>query len=226
MDSTGLVKFWRDSVRDTKAPYFWSETEAYTYAQAAYVMFTRLTGGVPDFTSEACEVDVVAGEPIAELHPAILTIHAAELKSTGAPVKIVNHTDTRALQMLSYGKSVNLAADKSVGKVTHMVIGMQRNRAQLIRIPEADDTITLIIDRMPLNRIDTQGAEIVDVDEMHHIHLVQWMSHLAYMKKDADSFDPRGSEDAERKFREYCAQVKSEIGRYKHKPRAVAYGGI
>lgn len=226
MDSTGLVKYWREMVKDTSAPYFWSDTEAYAYAQAAYVMFTRLTGGVPDFTSEACEVEVLAGEPVVELHPSILAIRSASRRSDGAAVDVINYTDLGKPVAGRYGLSTTLKLDNSVGNVTHMVVGMQRNRAKLIKVPAADDTLNLIIDRMPIERIDRQGAELSDVDEEHHLHLINWMSHLAYMKKDADTFDPRGSEEAGRLFTAYCEQVKREKERYKHKSRSVAYGGI
>lgn len=226
MNSTELVNYWRETVKDTSAPYFWSDQEAYAYAQAAYVMFTRLTDGVADFTSEACEVEVVAGEPVAELHPSILTIRQATRRSDGGAIEVVNHTDLGALRRTSYGQTIPIAMDTSVGSVTHMVIGMQRNRARLIRVPAVDDVIQLLIYRMPLDRIDTPGAELTDVDELHHMHLTDWMSHLAYMKKDADSFDPKGSEAAGKRFADYCAQVKREQERYKHKSREIAYGGI
>jgi len=226
MNSTELVDYWRETVKDTVSPYFWSDSEAYAYAQAAYVMFTRLTDGVPDFTSEACEVDVVAGEPVAELHPSILTVRQATRRSDGGVVEVVNHTDLGALRRTSYGQSLPILMDNSVGKVTHMVIGMQRNRARLVRVPAANDAIDLLVYRMPLERIDAPDAELSDVDELHHIHLCDWMSHLAYMKKDADTFDPKGSEVAGDRFSTYCNLVKREQERYKHKSREIAYGGL
>lgn len=226
MNSTELISYWRETVKDTAAPYFWSDAEAYAYAQAAYVMFTRLTDGVPDFTSEACEVEVVAGEAVAELHPSILTIRQATRRSDSGAIEVVNHTDLGALRRTSYGQTIPITMDSSVGSVTHMVIGMQRNRARLIRVPAANDIIDLLIYRMPLDRIDTPGAELTDVDELHHIHLTDWMSHLAYMKKDADAFDPKGSAEAQKRFSDYCALVKREQERYKHKSREIAYGGL
>lgn len=226
MNSTELINYWREAVKDTSAPYFWSDAEAYAYAQAAYVMFTRLTDGVADFTSAACEVDVVVGEPVAELHPSILTIRQATRRSDGGAIEVLNHTDLGALTRTSYGQTIPISMDNSPGRVTHMVIGMQRNRARLIHVPAENDTIELLIYRMPLERIDTPGAELSDVDEIHHIHLVDWMSHLAYMKKDADTFDPRGSSEAGARFSDYCKLVKREQERYKHKSREIAYGGL
>jgi hypothetical protein len=226
MNSTELVNYWRETVKDTVSPYFWSDSEAYAYAQAAYVMFTRLTDGVSDFTSEACEVDVVAGEPVVELHPSILTIRQATRRSDGGVVEVVNHTDLATLTRTRYGTPVPVSMGKSVGKVTHVVVGMQRNRARLINIPATDDALDLLIYRMPLERIDSQAAELSDVEELHHIHLCDWMSHLAYMKKDADTFDPKGSEVAGARFSDYCNLVKREQERYKHKPREIAYGGL
>ena len=96
-----------------------------------------------------------------------------------------------------------------------------------VQVPRGFDVADAHIYRLPLTVISGDGQEITDVDEEHHLRLVEWMKYLAYGKNDADTFNPRGSAEAEQRFRAYCAQVKAEWERYKTKPvRVVSYGGL
>jgi hypothetical protein len=53
-----------------------------------------------------------------------------------------------------------------------------------------------------------------------------WVKALAYGKQDAETFDRTKQKEFEQKFFGYCDQVQAEQRRARHKPRAVAYGGI
>lgn len=226
MNSTEAVRYWRESVvKDAVTPYLWSDKEAFLYLNAAYVMFCRLTGGVSDFTSEACQIEVTAGEAVADLHPSVLTIRQASLASNGRTVEVVNHTDFPKPVAGRYGQT-GVALDNRPGPVRYLVIGMQRNKVRLVNVPEVDDEVNLIVYRTPLESVASPNKELTDVDEVHHVHLMDWMNHLAYLKQDADTYNPRESADAEQRFRAYCLQVTGENSRYMHKPRSVAYGGI
>lgn len=226
MDSTGLYETFRSDVVDTARPYFWSDDEVWRYANDAYRMFVRLTGGVADFTSDACTVEVTAGEPLVDLHPSILRIMEAQLRSTSAPIEIINSTDVGKMRTTDYGQVKQLLLDDKVGVVRYLVHGMQRGKARLVQIPEADDTIDLHIYRAPLDKITGDDQELTDVEEDHHIHLLDWMKHLAYKKQDADTFNPQASEKGKQDFEAYCKFVKAEFERYKHKTRIVSYGGL
>ena len=158
MNSTGLYDAFRSDVVDTARPYFWTDDDVWRYAADAHRMFLRLTGGVSDFISEACEVPVVAGEAVVELLE--------------------------------------------------------------------DDFIDLQIYRLPLNVIDGPNQEIEDIEEDHHIHLIDWMKHLAYKKQDADTYNPQASALGAQDFEKYCAMVKAERARYMYKVGTVGYGGL
>ena len=77
MDSTGLYEAFRSDVVDEAKPYLWSDADVWRYANDAYRMFVRLTGGVADFLSDACVVDIVGGEATAQLSPTIMRIMSA-----------------------------------------------------------------------------------------------------------------------------------------------------
>ena len=52
------------------------------------------------------------------------------------------------------------------------------------------------------------------------------MKELAFLKQDSETFDRAGSKENKKAFEDYCAAVKAEAERYKHKVREVSYGGL
>lgn len=226
MQSQELLRAWRASVKDDVKPYLWSDEEAYLFMNDAYNMFVRLTGGIADFRSEYTEVEVVAHDAIAELHPSILRIMSATLRSRRRPLEILNGPDLGTIRVQDYGGYTTLTDLDREGDVVAMVLGQARDRAQLINVPVEDDIIDLVVYRLPVTEITGSGQEFAGVQGIHHYHLAHWMSFRAYDKQDADTFDPRRAEYHKAEFERYCAQAQREWERYKHKNRVVAYGGL
>ena len=226
MNSTELYDTFRSDVVDTARPYLWTDDDVWRYAADAHRMFIRLTGGISDFMSEACEVPVVAGEAVVELHPSLLRIMSATLRGTKREVEVINPTDVVKMRTTDYGQIKQLLLDDKAGRIRYLVHGMQRDKARLVQVPEVDDFIDLHIYRTPLDMITGDGQELTDVVEDHHLHLLDWMKHLAYKKQDADTFNPQASLQGKQDFEAYCAFVKAEWERYKHKTRVVSYGGL
>ncbi len=226
MDSTALYDAFRSDVVDTARPYLWSEDEVWRYANDAYRMFVRLIGGVPDFDSDICAIDVVAGEAVAEINPNILRIMSATRRSDSNVIEIINSTDLGKMRSKDYGQTKQLVMDNVAGPVRYAVLGLRKNALRWIQVPIDADIVDLVIYRLPLNTISDHGQELTDVEEDHHIHLLSWMKHLAYKKHDADTFDAAASDKGEADFRSYCAVVRAEMARYQHKTRTVTYGGL
>ena len=226
MDSTGLYDAFRSDVSDTAKPYLWSDDEVWRYANDAYRMFVRLTGGVADFLSDACEVAIATGEPVADLHPSVLRIMSATRRSDTHPIEIINPTDLQKMRSSDYGQIKSIVMDNRAGPVRYMVQGLKRGSVRWVQVPEVDDVCDLHVYRLPLVVIDGDGISLDDVEEEHHPHLLDWMKHLAYKKADADTLNPSASELCKRDFEAYCAFTKAEWERYMHKTRVVSYAGL
>lgn len=229
MNSLDLYGLFRSDMVDAAQPYLWSDDEVYRYMNDAYRMFVRLIGGIPDFTSAVTQVPIVAANPLGALDPSILRIMSATRLSDGRPIRIINVTDLPVpVTDGQYGVPVSVGLDSTPGPVISMVIGMQRNVARWVQVPVVNDTAQLVLYRMPATVITnlTTAQTFTDVADDHHIHLLDWMRHLAYRKQDAETFDRSKSAENEASFRAYCAEVVAENERYKHKTRVVAYGGI
>lgn len=226
MTSDELLAAFRQDVVDVAKPYLWSDDEIYRYMNDAYRMFVRLTEGVPDFTSDACAVDIVPGEATATIHPSILRIVGATRRSDTHPIEIINVTDVARMRSSDYGQVKQFILDSTPGQVRYMVLGMQKGVVRWAQVPEVEDVCDLTIYRLPLNVIEGDGQELSDVEEIHHLHLLDWMKHLAYKKQDAETFSPDASAARLADFTAYCTRVKAEWERYKHKTRVVSYGGL
>lgn len=227
MTSDELLGLFRLETTDTVAPYLWSDAEIYAYINDAYYMFVRLTGGVSDFTTPSiCEIDASKEEPTANVSPKILRFVTAHRRSDGREITVLNYTDMNRNLMSDYGITVSGAMPRGIGKVRAMVIGLQKGIVRWIDIPDADDTIDLVVYRLPLSRITAGGQQLTDVDDEHHLHLLKWVKSLAYRKQDAETFNEVKAGDFEQQFTVYCELAKRELERRRHKVRVVAYGGL
>lgn len=221
-----LFEAFRSDVVDDVAPYLWKDSEIVRYADAAYRRFVRLTGGIHDFTSPLTEVDIVAGEEIAEVNPLILRFDKAVRQSDGREITIANWTDQNLMRRDDYGISSFLYNDRAPGEVRYMVIGSEVGKVKWVSPPAADDVALLQVYRLPLTRIVDETHTLSEVNEDYHIHLLDWMKHLAYLKQDSETYNKRASDEHRAAFIQTCAEAKAEMDRYRSKVRTVQYGGL
>lgn len=221
-----LFEAFRSDVVDEVAPYLWKDTEIVRYADAAYRRFVRLTGGIHDFTSPITRVNVVAGEATAEVSKLILRFDTATRESDGKDIEVTNWTDRNLMRRDDFGFSNSLYNDGGVGEIRYMVIGNQEGIVKWVRIPAADDVVNLQVYRLPLTHIVDGTHTMDEINEDHHIHLLDWMKHLAFLKQDSETYDKDSSDRHGSAFVAYCAQAKAEMDRYRSKVRVVQYGGL
>lgn len=229
MNVRELYDQFRGDVMDVARPYLWSDYEVFRYMNDAYRMFVRLTGGITDFTSDLTRVPILTGEAIGEYDKRILRIMKAYRESDRGVITIINQTDLSFVRGDDYGLLRPAYLDNAPGRVTQMIIGMERGKCQWLQVPEKDDVALLHVHRLPIARITPEIDEEFDFPEIgdeHVTHLGTWMKHRAYLKADAEVFDKGRSDDFKAEFTDYCALAKAEIDRAKHKNREVVYGGL
>lgn len=217
MNTTRLKNLFRSDVDDVALPNLWSDDEVATYMDEAQKMFCRLTGGIGDSSSPLCTVDIDASEPFTAIDKRILKIRRIQRDSDSKPLRVVNFEDLDA-------ECVKL--DAVEGVVDTVVIGIEPHKLRWVRVPAVADTATMIVYRLPLRSIVSSAVSVLEIDEQHQRSLLLWMEHLAYDKQDADTRDPKKSEEKEIAFRTYCEAATIEMARLRHKPRSVQYGGL
>lgn len=232
MDVATAVALFRAEVNDTVATaYLWSDVEVYAFLDDAQKMFCRLTGGLSDSTSAITTVACTAGAEFASVSPKILRLKSVENRVDGYRCQILNYEDMAAQSAVpDYGYVAVSGIDSSTGPIRAVVTGMEPNKIRLIRIPEANQDLRLVVNRLPLIDINTttvgNATAVLEIDEMHHRHLLLWMKALAHMKQDAEIFNQGKAMEFDAQFRQYCDQAKSDLGRREHKYRTIAYGGL
>ena len=229
MTSDDLYALFRSDVVDAVAPYLWSDTEVWGYMNDAYRMFARLTGGIPDASSALTRLTLTPGVATNTVSPLILRFRSAYLLSDGTELKIINEADLPRLATSDYGQVNPARRNLLTGKVTHMVTGMDRRATsgtvRWVYIPDAEDTVQLSVQRLPLETVES-GFEFPEIGEEHHEHLMLWMKARAYGKQDAECFDRGRRDEYTQAFRTYCAEAKAEWNRYRSHNMSVAYGGL
>jgi hypothetical protein len=221
-----LYTLFRNDAMDHIEPYLWSDAEIYAYINDAYFMFVRRTGGIPDVTSVATQLTITAGEATTDLHPSVMRVRQAVLDSTNRELDIINVHDIAFLSDEDYGVLRRAGRVDTPGQVTHMVIGEGPRSVRWIQVPAVDDSVSLVIERLPLTPIIGALDEFTDVREEHHFHLLKWVRHLAYRKQDPDTFDLLKSDQEAADFFAYCDFAQKEKDIRKHKVRVVQYGGL
>jgi len=86
--------------------------------------------------------------------------------------------------------------------------------------------LTLNVYRLPLNDISETSSTFELVDVRHQRALVHYMKYLAYLKQDADTYDPKSSERARNVWDGIVEDVRREVRRKRFKMHTVRYGGL
>lgn len=218
MNSTELLETFRDEMNDAVAPYLWSDSLIYRYIDDAQKMFCRKTEGIEDSSTPGItRLDVVAGTDWYALSPKVLKVREAVNVATGRPFDIVN-MEKASLEGVHF--------NGNPGPLKLFVTGLERNKLRAWPMPAQDATVELRVFRLPLESINDDGDQELEIDEQHHLSLLLWVKHRAYGKEDAETFDRRKSDDYEQRFYVYCAEARKEQERARRSTGTVIYGGI
>lgn len=231
MTPAELLTLFRSEVRDEVETYLWSDAEIFVYMDDAQKMFCREGGGIADSVSAVCSVAVDIGDTHVPYDSRILKLRDVRRASDGRGIEILNFEDLGSPYYRDddYGQ-VKLWGSSSPkfstvpGPINAVVVGMDANTMRLIAPAQFDDTLDLIVYRLPIEDITSTSTEF-EIDAQHHRHLLNWMKHLAHEKQDAETYDRGRSIEFQGKFLAYCEKAREERARREHKYRTVAYGG-
>lgn len=227
MSPEELVTLFRGQVDDLVEPYLWSDDEVYFYLDQAQRKFARWTHLFQDASTAAVtQVAVTAAEPFVVLDSRILEVRRASL-SDGSKVEVRNQGEMEDVYgELDYGVPMSSKWMTATGKPRYLVMDVEEGKGRLVPIPETDDTLSLFVVRLPLNKVtvDSVVLEVKDDEDQHA--LLSWMRHLAYLKQDSQTLNPQLSNESVAEFIAYCVDRKSELRNKRRRPGAVRYGGL
>lgn len=165
-----------------------------------------------DYTDSITLITLVAGTAHYVLHGSVFEVEAARVEETSAPIW------QRGIEQLDQSYPTWRAREGSTP--TEFVIepytrGRLRYRAVPIPATDADDTpVRLTVLRFP--RVDMCAGAIPEIAPQHHMGLVDWMVHRAYLQRDADRYDPAKAAEHAAAFTESFGELPDANVRRKH----------
>ncbi len=203
MNQNDLVAAFRLKADDNAAPYLWSDDEIIMYlgeAEAEAVDRSRILTG-----SEA--ISLVAGTAEYALDQKTLEVTRAKIGTT-----VVTRIAIEDLDAFWPGW------ESAVGTPKHYFLDGQNIR--VVPIPTDVATLNLTTERLPVAMAIT-GPEI---HAKHHMRLLDWALHLAFSKRDADTYDENKARGYEADFeRSFGPKVPADVQKeqLKHRPTIV-----
>ena len=211
MTPQDLIDQFRLDVGDSVAPYLWSTPELVGYVASAEFALVRGLGGILDRSSVATQAAVTAGNQFVPKHLSVLDVVQAYLAVEKCELDIVSVGEIDLADPVT-GPPMALAKD---GDDSNYVLDT---------VPEANDTLRLVVFRLPLKRVADESSRL-EIADKHFDGMLLGLKARAYMKDDAETFDRSRSADFEARFAAYIDQAMREQDRIREPVRTVRYGG-
>lgn len=227
MSPAELVAAFRSEMQDIVQPYLWPDDEIVAYLDDAQIQFCTLIGGLRDAVSALCTLVVPAGAKSVAYDPRILMLRDAYRESDGRRVTIMNMESMMGpARMTDTPTNLGLSwqANQAVGPIRAVITGMSQNALHIVGNTDAEDTLHLVLNRLPLDTVTLTSA--LEIPPQNHRTLLLWMKHLALLKQDAEVFDKARAEECAREFYAKCGEAKQSMAEREHVYRTVAYGGL
>lgn len=215
-----LIRSFRQRMRDTKAPYFWSDCELYEYMSNGESTIAERILCIQDMSSEACIYDVPSGESEVVLHPSVIRIRDARWVENGGEIKL----DIKSVdQLVDEGARILTRQ----GRPHTMLTGAVTDGVRLYPMPQDDGQLHLAMYRTPLKQLSETNKKF-EIPFQYRAALLEWMKFEALMKDDAETFDRERAERALSVFDRKVDEYETNEQRRRGGPQSgyIAYGGL
>ena len=221
-----LLDLFRREVDDTAEPYLWSDEDFYYYLNEAQEVHVRLIGGIADRRSSLTKVTYKTGDQFKKYDPRILRIKGAfDEDNNIVTIRNLDNFESPYLED-DYGQRLNTGLEDSrTGSIKYLITDVETEEFQFYPIPDHDGWIRLYVYRLPLEEVANDKDEL-EIPSFHHMNLLNWVKHKAYMKQDIEGFDLSKSADFRAAFASWIVDAKKEKASREDRKRTVRYGGI
>ncbi len=189
MNRGDLKADFRIKAQDTARPYLWPDGEVdawFDEAESEAAVRARLI-------RDDAEIPVAIGDTVLDLPSGLFDIQYAELRASGGTAYELFGTSRRELDGLKPGwRSRSERPAAYVHDDTKLTLGSV-----------SDAAYTLFIEGFRTPRGMEDDDDEPEINEIHHLNLVDWVLFRAYGKPDADTFNPGKSKEAESAFVSY-----------------------
>lgn len=180
-----FITEFRCTVSDNEAPHFWSSESIVRYLNEAVQEACERSKLIEDRSTPAvCAITLQPGESTYSLHASVFEIKRLVLR--GWPL---DETSVEALDADMPGWEGRTGTPRYF--IFEQASGAQAARVRLVPAPTAADAVALTVYRGALNPLsEDRDQERPEISDRFHDRLMDWVLHRAYLKQDADTFDP------------------------------------
>lgn len=219
-DVGGTNVVWEDLAEDDveAAQLRWSNEELTAYINEAQNRACRASYLIKKAESDF-DIAVTAGTAIYQLDTRIIRLKNVEIASVGKSLIPVEYEDLMNIRnwRIKQGTPDSYVIDESDKQIT------------LYPIPLVDDTLSLIYYRLPLLTLDWgSSSNDLEIPSEYQLEMLDYAAHMAYLKDEANTFDPQRAEYYRKKFITNFTDtsVYGELRRKRSKGRTVRYRDV
>lgn len=184
MKAVEFINRFRTHLRDDSVPPFWGSDEIVGFLNEAVQEACERAKLIEDRSSDATVVQLLPAQSTYDLDCSVLQIKRATLQ--GRPL------DETSVEELDCDDS---GWERRTGKprcfVFEPATGSEPPRIRFVATPTLADTVSLTVFRGALTPLKVDSNRGPEIPERFHERLLDWMYFRAYMKQDADAFDPK-----------------------------------
>ena len=227
MQPAELLELFRLETDDISEPYLWSDKEFYIYLNDAQTVFIKRIGGIPDSSSAITKITYKINDTLVKYDERILRIKSAkDAYNRNITIRNIDNFEDGSRLSSDYGSQVNAGLDDGrTGPVRYLVTDIEEDKIRLYPLPDADGYLRLYVSRRPLNSIVDSESKL-EVAEVHHLALLDWVKSKAYMKQDFETFNTGKAKEFIQSFGEYVEGAIKDKRSREDRKRTVQYGGI
>lgn len=185
MKVADFIAEFRATVCDVELPHFWSSELIVRYLNEAVQEACERAKLIEDRTTPVvCSITLQAGEPTYALHPSVLEIKRATIGG-----RRLDETSVEAMDADCPGWESLQGTPRAY--IFEQASGGSPARIRLVRTPADAETLSLTVHRGALKPLSADIDQAKpEIHERFHDRLMDWVLHRAYLKQDADTFDP------------------------------------
>lgn len=192
MNVAELEAEFRDFIDDEVPEYRIKSSAFLRYLNDAQRKAVRSSNLLIDSTSSPCKISVLAGKTTYKLNPAIYGISSALLNDNGVIYPLIITDRTELDRVFPNWRTETRRPQYLIH---------DNNTVRLAVTPDKDYPVTLEVYRYPepLESIDDEP----EINEQHHIYLIDWCAYRALSKPDTDVYNPQQAQDYKLRFENY-----------------------
>ncbi|WP_311221349.1 MULTISPECIES: hypothetical protein [unclassified Acidovorax] len=190
MKVADFIDDFRSAVGDNVQPHFWSDELIVRYLNEAVQEACERAKLIEDrLTPDVCTIAIEPNLSTYPLHASVFEIKRVTLR--GRPL---DETSVEELDEDCCGWESMKGLPRWF--IFDQASGSRPASLRLVRLPTQADTLNLTVYRGALKPLSADlGQGRPEIPERFHERLMDWVLHRAYLKQDADTFDPaKGAE--------------------------------